>query len=284
MIDSVSITVRALGFVAMLNAAGIAIFLALFRKDLGSALNHALRRTGFWSAMAAVVLVAAHFCMEPARMGGGFASIGDPFMRELALDSPLAKALAWRMTGLVLLLPGLAMSAGAGRLLALCGAVLVLVSFTQVGHSTTLSPRPLLAGFLLIHVAIAAFWLGALMPLRAVARTSPPQSAARVIEKFSRIAIWLVPMLFAAGVGMALLMMGSWEVLLSPYGRLVLVKVGLFGLLMALAALNRWRYVPALVAADTAASRAFGRTAMAEFLLISAILAATAMLTTSYSP
>jgi putative copper resistance protein D len=284
MIDTVSIILRASGFVALFQAAGMAIYLSLFQSQLDTGLIRAHRRLGTSAAVAALVLVAAHFCMEPARMGGGFASIGDPVMQELALDSPLARALAWRISGLLILLPGLAITAAPGRPLALMGAALVLVSFTQVGHSTTLSPRPVLAGILLLHVAIAAFWFGALLPLRAVAMRGPPENAARIAESFSRIAIWLVPTLFAAGVGMAVLMMRTWEALTAPYGRLLVLKVAIFTLLMALAALNRWRYVPALAAGDALARRAFGRTAMVEFLLISAVLAATAMLTTLYSP
>lgn len=284
MIDTVSIVLRALGFIAAFQTAGMAIYLSLFHNGLGTALIRSHRRTGTGAAMAALALTAAHFCMEPARMGGAFSSIADPLMQELALNSPLAKALAWRMCGLLFLVLGLAISRGIGRLIALVGAALVFVSFTQVGHTSTLSPRPVLGGLLLIHIAIAAFWFGALLPLRSATRSEPPERAAHIVERFSRIAIWLVPVLFAAGLGMAALMLGSWKLAASPYGRLLLLKVTLFGVLMALASLNRWRYSPALATGNQAAVKSFGRTVVAEYALIAIILAVTATLTTLYSP
>ena len=284
MIDALSIFLRALGFIAMFQAAGMAIYVSLFKNELSTALTRAHRRNGYMAAMAALALVAAHFCMEPARMGGGFGSIADPFMRELALDSPLAKALAWRMSGLLFLVLGFAVSTRMERSMALLGAALVLVSFTQIGHTSVLSPRPLLGGLLLLHIAIAAFWFGALLPLRAAVRSEPAEDAARIVERFSRIAIWLVPVLFAAGLSMAALMLGTRELPTSPYGRLLILKVMLFGVEMALASLNRWRYSPALAAGNHAAVKSFGRTAIAEYVLITIIFAVTATLTTLYSP
>ena len=53
---------------------------------------------------------------------------------------------------------------------------------------------------------------------------------------------------------------------------------------MLLAALNRWRYGPALASGDAVTFRAFKRTLLAEFILISGVLAVTAALTTLYSP
>ena len=55
-VDGVSVTVRALSFIAMLQAAGIAIFLALFGRYLTDSAA-AIRRYGVLSAVAALVVM-----------------------------------------------------------------------------------------------------------------------------------------------------------------------------------------------------------------------------------
>jgi putative copper export protein len=55
-------------------------------------------------------------------------------------------------------------------------------------------------------------------------------------------------------------------------------------MLMVLAVLNRWRWVPALAAGVVPARAALRRSLTGEYLLIAAVLAATAALTTFYSP
>jgi putative copper resistance protein D len=73
-------------------------------------------------------------------------------------------------------------------------------------------------------------------------------------------------------------------VLRRPYGLLLRAKLGLFALLMVLAAVNRWRLTPALAASVAPARSALRRSIVAEYLLITVVLAVTAMLTTLYSP
>ena len=74
----------------------------------------------------------------------------------------------------------------------------------------------------------------------------------------------------------------------AVYGLLLLGKLAAFGLLLLLAAWNRWRAVPALAAEDlpaaSAAAKALRRTIAIEYLLIVAVFATTAVLTTFYSP
>jgi len=53
---------------------------------------------------------------------------------------------------------------------------------------------------------------------------------------------------------------------------------------MALASLNKWRLGPALATGNARAGSAFRQSLIAEYVLICAILSATAALTTFYSP
>jgi putative copper export protein len=94
----------------------------------------------------------------------------------------------------------------------------------------------------------------------------------------------LVPLIFVAGAAIATLLLPDVEALAHPYGELILAKTALFAVLMVLAALNRWRYGPALTSPELLAGRAFRRVIIAEFVIIVAVLSITAVMTTFYSP
>jgi putative copper resistance protein D len=284
MIDVASVILRALGFIALFQAAGMAMFLALFQGGISDSTTAALRRSGLAASIAALVLVAAHFALEPARLGGELAAIADPVLRDIVLGSPLANAFAWRASGLVLLVIGFALPAHRAPLVALPGAALALFAFTQAGHTTTHSPQRLLGVLLFVHIAAVAFWFGSLLPLRCIAVRETSVSAGSIVEGFSRLAVKLVPLLAVAGIALAILLMGTWSNLATPYGRLILLKVVLFTVVMLLAALNRWRYGPALASGAPRAVTAFCAATGAEIILIGAVMVATAVLTASYSP
>ncbi|MDQ2639374.1 MAG: CopD family protein [Pseudomonadota bacterium] len=284
MIDGASVILRALGFIALFQATGSAIFLALFQGRLAVPTVAALRRTGLATAIAALLLVAGHFALEPARLGGDLTAIADAALRDIVLDSPLASAFAWRASGLILLLIGFTLPAHRARFVTLPGATLVLFAFTQIGHTTTHSPHWLLGGLLFIHIAAVAFWFGALLPLRRIAVQEPPASAGGIVEAFSRHAVKLVPPLAAAGIALAILLLGNWSNLATAYGRLILLKLGLFCILMLLAALNRRRYGPAVATGAVGMVKIFRAVVMAEFVLMAAVLTGTAALTALFSP
>lgn len=283
LVDALSATLRALSFVALFQAAGVAIFLAIFGRQLMRT-KGTVRRIGSVSALFAVLLVAAHYALEAPRMSGELADVMDSSLQALVLHSPASAALVLRLTGLALILFGLAGRVLSRRLIGLGGAGLALLAFTFVGHTTTHSPRALLAILLLWHLAIAAFWFGALLPLVAISTREPAALSALIVERFSALATWLVPGLFLAGVLLATLLLPNFEALGSDYGRLLIAKIAGFGGLMTLAGLNKWRFGPALASGDGLAVRAFQRAVVAEYVIILAIFAVTAVLTSFYSP
>lgn len=284
MIDALSIILRAFGFVAIFQAAGMAIFLFLFGERLSPLVGRSLRRTGLVATWFALVMTAGHFVLEPARMGGALSGIFDPGLRRIVLESAAASAFSWRAGGLVVMIAAMTRGTAAGRWIALLGASGLLFSFVQAGHTTTFTPRLLLGVLLLIHIAVAAFWFGSFTALRRVVLDEQQVSAAKVVEGFSRLALVLVPVLAAAGVALACLLLGSWKDLASPYGRLILVKGALFAGMLALGAMNRWRFGPALAGGAPAARQSFIRAVQCEYILGVAVLAATAVVTSLYSP
>ena len=95
-----------------------------------------------------------------------------------------------------------------------------------------------------------------------------------------------MPLIAVAGVAMAWILTGGPGIFRHVYGELLLLKLLLFGLLMVLAAGNKWRLVPALAAPARAvnAASALRRSVAAEFVLMAGVLTVTATLTTLYSP
>jgi putative copper export protein len=207
-------------------------------------------------------------------MGG----VVDPAMQAMTLRSSEGAAFGLRMVGLVLIAVGLRRGALA---VGITGAILATAAFTLTGHTSVTPYRPAAAALLTLHLLVVAFWLGSLWPLYLVAGRETPHRAAHVIDAFSRLSAWVVPVILLAGVGLTVLLVPSWAVFKQPYGQLLLAKVALFAVLMVLATLNRWTFGPACAKGRT---RAFKQAVAIEYALICIVLAITATMTTFYSP
>ena len=166
---------------------------------------------------------------------------------------------------------------------AILGAVLCIAAFTLTGHTVTAAHRSLSALTLALHLAVIAFWLGALLPLRLATLCEEPVVAGEAVAAFSAVAIWLVPLIALAGIGLMVLLLPDMTALRQPYGLFLLGKIGLYLGLMGLAGLNKWLYGPGLARSAAAAVR-FRRTVALEFVLICVVLAVTAVMTAFYSP
>ena len=280
--DVLSAIARALSFVAICQAAGMAIFLAMFGSRLPQAFLR-IKAVAMISAVAGILLVSLHYLLEAARMAGELAGIFDADLQQLVLNSATSTAAGLRILGLVLIL--MAMSYRGVRLAAgaLCGAGCVVASFAFVGHTANGQNGAWAPVLLLVHVAVVTFWFGSLAPLMLVNRMEPRDVAAQIVAQFSRIAAWTVPAILVAGLILMTILIGGWAGLNTPYAWVLLAKIGAFAILMSLAALNRWRFGPAL-AARPAAAVPFHRAVLAEYVLIVAVLGATAVLTTFLSP
>jgi len=83
---------------------------------------------------------------------------------------------------------------------------------------------------------------------------------------------------------MAALLVPQIEMLAEPYGQLLIAKLAGFALLMGLAAANKWRLGPAIARGEARAAYLFRRSLIAEYVLIIAVLAITAVMTSLFSP
>jgi putative copper resistance protein D len=282
-IDILSVSLRALAFVALLQAGGIVLFFALGQPEL-PATELALRRIGIFSALLAAIVLVAQYALEAARMSGELGGALDPELQGVVLRSAGSVTLCWRVLGLSLIVAALCRRGVERSLAGAIGVVILLASFTLVGHTAHSALRWLLSPVLLAHLCMVAFWFGALVPLYLVSAHEPAETGARVVAQFSARALWLVAALFAAGVVLAAGLLADLAALRRPYGLLLLAKVTGFCALMLLAALNRWRFGPALRSGEAAAGRRFRSVVAAEYALMVTVLCVTAVMTTFFSP
>jgi putative copper resistance protein D len=281
--DVLSVILRALSFVMLFQAAGVAIFIAIFGRRLACS-HEVVRRLGRATAIFAAVLVAGHYVMEAARMAGEMSGMWDPALQGVAWNSPARAALIGRLLGLALIAIGLLGASIRGTVVALSGAVLATGTFTLTGHTSVSVHRGALAALLMFHLLVLAFWFGALWPLCIATLRESPARAADIIERFTAVATCLVPVILLAGLVMAVLLLPNLSALSEPYGELLIAKVVGFTLLMGLAAANKWRLGPALLSGTAQGGRWFRRSVAAEFVLIAAVLTITAVMTSFFSP
>jgi putative copper export protein len=283
MTDWLWLALRAAGLVLTLQAAGGALFSAGFGRRLAAAAP-AIDGVRLRVTRAALAVLALQVLVEPVHLADDWSGLGDADLLRLFLGSSTATAMGVRFVGLTCLVLALRRPALYRDALSLGGALAVVASFLLTGHTSVDPQRLVLAPLLFIHLGIVAFWFGSLWPLRQVISLEARTAAARVVAAFSVAAIWLVPVIALAGASMAVLLLPDVAALWQPYGRLLLVKVALFALLMGLAALNRLRLTPALAHGERQAPARLGTSIAVEYTLICATLVVTAVMTGSYSP
>lgn len=129
----------------------------------------------------------------------------------------------------------------------------------------------------ILHLIAVATWLGGLLPLalllRGAIRAGDPGSAlaARVAAgRFSILGFVCIGAVFLTGLGNTWFLAGSVPALVgTAYGRWLLAKLAVFGAIIAIAALNRYRLVPRLAVegASRAAALGIARNAVIEAAL-----------------
>ena len=275
-----AIAAKAAGYAAALLAMGGVLFCAAFRGLAAHEVMRLARRLAAVAALVGLVVLAARLGIRAARISGmGWDGATDPTMLGFVWGSPLGAAAIWRGLGeaaiLAVLLPGM------GLWIALGGAAAVAVSYAQVGHALG-DPRAALAALLVLHLLAAAFWVGALAPLR---RAASDIGGAALLHRFGTVALAAVAALVVAGTALAWLLSGSLSALLgTAYGWTLLAKVAVVAVLLGLAAWNKLRLVPALAAGDPSAPLALHRSIALEGAAVILILLATATLTTLTTP
>ena len=270
-----AVLLRAAYYVGSLGGAGLAFFALLFGTRQEAADIARVRR---WTLAAVLLGLVAALGALTAQVGvlTGGETLTDAEVWQVVLASRAAGSYGLGAAGLLFV----ALLAFGPRwtVPATAGGILVCASFALLGHTTLLAPRPLLAGLLLLHLLVAAFWIGSLPPLAWSARRDGP-AAARLVEDWARIAALAVPALAAAGLLLAWWVLGSLQQLLASwYGWALLAKLAFVAVLLGFAAWHRYRLTPALAASAPGAGRRLARSIAAEAVVALLVLYAAAEL------
>jgi len=180
--------------------------------------------------------------------------IGDAFwLRVAGLALLAAAATTWRI----------------GSAITAIGALLVVASYAAMGHSMLFAPRQDIATLVVVHLAVVAFWVGSLPPLLWVAQRRDGTSAARLIQDWSKAAIWAVSAMIASG------MLLSWYLTLRMdrifdawHGWALAWKVLAVLAALGLALWNGQRHTPALARGDAGAGARLAASIRLEMLLV----------------
>jgi copper resistance protein D len=293
--------VRFLHFVATVSLSGLVNFHAFVGAPALSAGDAAtvrpiadrLARLAWVSLVLAALTGGAWLLVQAASMGERPLSAlwSDDLVATVLLDTDFGHVWLARLTLLVLLAAALcppyfgAPAPAWRRAIALVLATAFVAALAFAGHATAGDGTE---GVIheaadVLHLIAAAAWVGALLPLAIVLgaakdNTGPSALAvARVATlRFSTLGIASVGTVLATGIVNTFELTGSWAALFGTgYGRLLLVKVALFLAMLAIAAVNRTRLTPRLVAGGAAAGPALGQlrgNALAEAVIGALIL------------
>ncbi|MBV8570007.1 MAG: CopD family protein [Acidobacteriaceae bacterium] len=127
----------------------------------------------------------------------------------------------------------------AGRFVFPVAAGAILAGSVMTSHAFgRLHDRALAAGLTLAHQIATAAWIGAMPYLLVALRHMETPQAVIVTNRFSRLAIFCVAVLFAAGIGLSLLYIGSVPALGTTYGAMVIGKIILTLAILSFGSLN----------------------------------------------
>jgi putative copper resistance protein D len=218
------------------------------------------------------------FSLNGAALTGDASGMTDPEMLGLLWSTPVGTALTYRLLGLALVIFGLAFG-GAGLWISALGGGLALWSFVTIGH---IPDRDMiwLNILLLIHLTAIALWIGILTPLQRLANHGSASETGDLGHRFGRAATIFVPLLILAGLAMSYVLTGSMAAIFgTEYGRALILKALLVAALLGLAAMNKLRFVPNLMAGDAEAAQHLSRSISFEWVAVIGTLLTTAVLT-----
>lgn len=272
---------RWLSYLCLFAAAGAALFRMVKPSDA-----QAWVRPGI---VLGLVLLPVNLGLQGLDMrGSSWGGLIETATWTQALSSTYAYTLGLDALALLAALVALTLRRGVlWRVLALAALGLTGLAMAVSGHAGTAPPHWLSRSAVTLHVMMAIAWVGLLVPLvrslrannaaaarlkgRSVAASS---SGLAPLATFSR---WITPavtLLVLSGLTLVWLQFDRLDDLWQTgYGRVLAVKLFLVGLLLCLAAYNRWGLTRAVLQGVPAARRRLGATIRAEAVLAVLILA-----------
>ena len=277
--DEALIAWRAVHFMATAQVAGVVIFRMIVSRGLQSPVLVDRRlKVLFWLSLAIAVSSGAGWALSLARAIDGTSwvvALQDETAKSVLVDTQFGKAWIIRSVAAVALAVTALFPTGRiqGLLQLLLSAILV-GGLAFAGHGAS---SPGIGGDVhlaadILHLIAVAAWVGSLLPyavsLPAGGRANAPgalDAARRVTLRYSNLATAAVLTILATGVVNTLNLVGSLTAFTSSeYGRLLSLKLVVFAVMLAFAAINRFVLMPRFSAMDVGALK---RNALIELAL-----------------
>jgi putative copper export protein len=272
-------TARTLCEWPMLTALLLVFGLAAFSAAIVPSQSSLSEPSGIWNAVRGLALVV--LILAPLQLLTAVASMaGTVFAQALPLAPEVVRQTRFGNIWLASALLLVALAAVAwipwrprwrASLVGLTGAALLALR-ALVSHAIDFGT--LAITFYFVHEAAAGLWGGALLGLSFMAGRGDMErpAAALVVRRVSRLAGWCVAALVASGAYIAYCALGLNldHLLYSAYGRTLIAKVAVFGMLVALGGYNRYRLLPRLSAMPVRSELI--RSVRIECLLMAAVL------------
>ena len=272
MLAALSLLVKAALYIGALSSAGLALHSIILRK------TYRICIVAFATILVFAVLV--RLLLLNAELSGGLSGLLDFSMFGWIWAPNQAQVLTY-LLGSAFLMLGAALNM---RTSLIVGAILVFAGAGLGGHTHGLDTPGITPILVSVHVAIAAFWVTAPFVLWPRA-TNTDLELLNDTDRFSRVAVWCVPLLFLSGVWLALRLSSSLENLLGEtYGRLLLLKLLLAFCALAIGAFNKFR-VTQIMKSQAGQARVILKRALAlDYVLFAGILLAVSAATTLTGP
>jgi putative copper export protein len=228
---------RGIYFTLLMLLFGSAAFETLLKKRLP--VIAALRLPRGWVLLLALIAACAWFVLTAAQMAG-------EMTQSAILESVTGTLFGQLFLVRIAVLLGLALVPKRGAALAALLAATALVLPAATSHAAASSP----AGFTLIgatldavHLLTAGFWIGGLAVLVALFRRKEPNIllALSLFSDFAMIAVLLLGM--TGLINAASIVLGGGSPAL-PYLGVLGAKLALVAIMLALAAINRFKLMP----------------------------------------
>lgn len=281
-------------YLALLVLAGLLFFDRVIQRTGRSVAPSVLLRLAYLMAASSSLLLIP---ISALRITG--ADPSQIFFPELWLSgltaSPIIAAGLVTVAGAAAMVLGVRSSNPARQVLAPVFAAGALAAPVLVGHTRTTEPGWAMVAADLGHLAAGAFWTGGMIGLLLYLRAArpdaadaeprnPSEAAGALVARFSRFALISVLVLAVSGLTMAVLVLDSWDALITTgYGRTLLLKLGMVVPIIALAGWNRTRLLPRILTRPTATLQwaSLRRTLKYEAALLVAVIVITGFLTNS---
>jgi len=260
MLTALLIVARAAHIAAAILLAGTLTFQVVTLGSAASSMSDDLRgierdllRLAVWTLVAAFLSALLWFWLEVVNMSGSsFANAFSPTAwQTVLLETTFGRVWQLRLALIVLafalITPGLARNeARRARMLILwLLSIAFLVSLAWTSHAAAARVQPVGLFGDALHLCAAGGWIGGLVPLaifltRMRVSFSLGERDLVILRRFSTLSLCCVSVLIVGGISNTWLLVGSIHMLfMTPYGRLLVLKLALFGILLGFGARNR---------------------------------------------